>query len=163
MVYSNWHDFLPERDRLRTAGRVLVFTNGCYDLIHPGHLRLLEAARSLGDALIVAINTDASVQSNKGPLRPIVPEAERAELLDALECIDYVTVFDSPTPREMIAGILPEILVKGADWGDGEIVGREEVEAAGGKVVRIDLEPGYSTSAVIQAVIDQRPLRPAGY
>lgn len=159
MIYRDWRDFVPERDRLHAAGRVLVFTNGCYDLLHPGHLHLLEAARQLGDALIVAVNTDASVQANKGPLRPIVPEAERAEVLDGFDFVDYVTFFDAPTPREIIAGVLPEILVKGADWGDCEIVGREEVEAAGGRVVRINLEPGFSTSAIVQAVIEGRPLR----
>lgn len=159
MIYSDWREFLPERDRLQAAGRILVFTNGCYDLLHPGHLHLLEAARRLGDALIVAINTDASVQANKGPLRPIIPEMERAEVLGGFEFVDYVTLFGTPTPRDIIAGVLPEILVKGADWGDSEIVGRDEVEAAGGKVVRINLEPGYSTSAILQAVAENRPLR----
>jgi len=162
MIYSDWRDFLPERGRLRAVGRVLVFTNGCYDLMHPGHLHLLEAARQLGDALIVAINTDASVQANKGPLRPIIPQAERAEVLDGFGFVDYVTFFDAPTPRDIIAGVLPEILVKGADWGDDAIVGREEVEAAGGRVVRINLEPGYSTSAILQAVVEDRPLRVGG-
>ncbi len=149
MIYPRWQDFLPERERLRRAGRRLVFTNGCFDLLHPGHLASLEQARHRGDALMVAINTDASVRGNKGPERPIIAERERAEVLDALEFVDYVTFFDDPTPLAVITGVLPDVLVKGADWGAGQVVGEPEVIAAGGRVERIALEPGYSTTAII--------------
>ena len=135
--------------RKRNGERV-VFTNGCFDLLHPGHIRCLEAARSLGDLLIVAVNSDASVRGNKGPARPVVPESERAELLAALACVDYVTIFAEPTPRELIAKIAPHILVKGGDWGSDRVVGREEVEAAGGRVVQIPVVAGFSTTALIQ-------------
>ena len=143
---------LAVQERKRSGERV-VFTNGCFDLLHPGHIRLLAECRSLGDALIVAINTDASVRKNKGPSRPLIPEHERAEVLAALAAVDYVTVFDEPTPREIIAAVLPHILVKGNDWGPAEIVGREEVEAAGGEVVSIPLEPGYSTTRLIERIV----------
>ena len=133
-------------------GRRVVFTNGCFDLLHPGHIRCLEQARSLGDALVVAINSDASVRQMKGAPRPILPQDERAELLAALDSVDYVTVFDAPTPRDLIARLVPDVLVKGGDWGPGEIVGREEVEAAGGRVVSIPLAPGYSTSALLERI-----------
>jgi D-beta-D-heptose 7-phosphate kinase/D-beta-D-heptose 1-phosphate adenosyltransferase len=133
-------------------GRRVVFTNGCFDLLHPGHIRCLEQARSLGDLLVVAINSDASVRQMKGAPRPILPQDERAELLAALASVDYVTVFDALTPRELIARLVPDILVKGGDWGPGEIVGREEVEAAGGRVVSIPLAPGYSTSALLERI-----------
>lgn len=158
MIYPNWRDFASRRRELRAAGRKLVLTNGCFDLMHPGHLRSLEAARALGDALLVAINTDASVRRNKGEGRPILPELERAEVLDALEFVDAVTLFDEPTPQEMIATLLPDVLVKGADWGEGAVVGEPEVIAAGGRVVRIPLEPGYSTTAIIAAVRAGRSL-----
>ena len=139
-------------DALKRDGRRVVFTNGCFDILHPGHVRMLEKARSLGDALIVGINSDSSVQEIKGPQRPLIPEAERAELLAALEAVDFVTVFDEPTPRELIAAILPAVLVKGSDWGPDEIVGREEVEAAGGEVISIPLEVGYSTTKLIERI-----------
>ncbi len=130
----------------------IVFTNGCFDILHPGHIRMLEKARSLGDALIVGINSDPSVQEIKGPQRPLIPEPERAEVLAALESVDYVTVFGEATPRELIAEILPAVLVKGSDWGPDEIIGREEVEAAGGQVVSIPLEVGYSTTKLIERI-----------
>ena len=130
-------------------GQRVVFTNGCFDLLHPGHIRVLEAARSLGDVLIVALNTDASVRASKGPSRPVLPENERAEILAAMAAVDYAVLFTEPTPREIITRLLPDVLVKGADWGANEIVGRKEVEAAGGRVVSIPLEPGYSTSAIL--------------
>ncbi len=133
-------------------GERIVFTNGCFDLLHPGHVRLLEQARSLGDALVVAINTDASVRANKGAGRPGIPGAERAEILAALEAVDWVVPFDDITPQQLIARILPDVLVKGNDWGPGEIVGRAEVESAGGKVISIPLEPGFSTSSVIERI-----------
>ena len=137
---------------LKRHGKRVVFTNGCFDLLHPGHIRLLEQARDLGDSLIVAINTDASVRGSKGPQRPIIPEGERAELLAALAAVDYVTLFDEPTPREIIARVLPDVLVKGSDWGPNEVVGREEVEAAGGRVVSIPLEPGQSTTNIVERI-----------
>ncbi|MGH9466810.1 MAG: adenylyltransferase/cytidyltransferase family protein [Terriglobales bacterium] len=149
MIYRDWHAFVPERAALRRAGRRLVFTNGCYDLLHPGHLRTLAQARALGDALLVAINTDAGVQAAKGPERPIISEMERAEVLDALEMVDYVTLFGDPTPLALITTLLPDVLVKGADWGPGAVVGEPEVLAAGGRVERIPLVSGYSTSSLI--------------
>lgn len=133
-------------------GRAVVFTNGCFDLLHPGHIRCLEQARGLGDVLVVAINSDASTRGIKGPGRPITPQDERAEILAALAMVDYVTVFDEPTPRELIARVVPAVLVKGGDWGDDEIVGREEVEAAGGRVVSIPVEPGHSTTNILERV-----------
>jgi D-glycero-beta-D-manno-heptose 1-phosphate adenylyltransferase len=139
-------------DTLRRGGKRVVFTNGCFDILHPGHIRMLERARSLGDALIVAINSDPSVQEMKGPQRPVIPEGERAELLASLAAVDFVTIFGEATPRELIAEILPSVLVKGSDWGPDEIVGREEVEAAGGEVVSIPLEPGYSTTKLIDRI-----------
>jgi rfaE bifunctional protein nucleotidyltransferase chain/domain len=140
---------LPPR---RAAGERVVFTNGCYDLLHPGHVDLLERCRALGDLLIVAINGDAGVRCLKGPARPLVPQDERAELLAGLEAVDYVTFFDEPTPREIISQVLPDILVKGGDWGLDAIVGREEVEGAGGKVYSLPLLPGYSTSGIVQKI-----------
>ena len=136
-----------KRDRKR-----VVFTNGCFDILHPGHIRMLEKARSLGDALVVGINSDPSVQEIKGSQRPLIPQDERAELLAALAAVDFVTVFDEATPRELIAEILPAVLVKGSDWDPDEIVGRAEVEAAGGEVVSISLEPGYSTTKLIERI-----------
>ena len=129
-----------------------MFTNGCFDLLHPGHIQTLEAARSLGDVLVVGLNSDRSVRALKGADRPVVPESERAEILAALEAVDYVVIFDSETPRDLIAALLPDVLVKGADWGAGEIVGRAEVEGAGGRVVSIPLQPGYSTSEILEAI-----------
>jgi len=137
----------------KRAGKRVVFTNGCYDLLHPGHVRLLEAARELGDVLVLALNRDRSVRENKGANRPIIPENERAEVAAALAAVDYVVLFDEPTPREIIARVLPDVLVKGSDWGADEIVGREEVEAAGGRVALIPLEPGYSTSSIIESIL----------
>lgn len=123
----------------------MVFTNGCYDLLHPGHIALLEQARSLGDVLILALNTDASVKRNKGPLRPFFSQDERARLASQLDAVDAVVLFDEETPRELIARVLPDVLVKGADWNHF-VAGREEVEAAGGRVVNLPLEPGFSTT-----------------
>lgn len=144
-----------ERERLRGAGRTVVFTNGCFDLLHPGHVRYLEQARSLGDALIVALNSDRSVQDLKGAGRPILNEQERTEVMAALACVDYVTVFDAPTPRELIAALLPDVLVKGGDWGVTQIVGREEVEAAGGRVMSLPFVAGCSTSEVIERIVQR--------
>ena len=135
--------------REKRNGRRIVFTNGCFDLLHPGHIQSLEQARALGDALIVGINGDASVRELKGPGRPILPERERAEILAALECVDAVIIFHELTPREIIAALLPDLLVKGGDWAGDQIIGREEVEAAGGRVVSIPVVPGYSTTAIL--------------
>ena len=133
----------------RAAGRSVVFTNGVFDLVHPGHVTYLAAARAEGDVLIVAVNSDRSVQVNKGPSRPILPEQERAELLAALEVVDAVVVFDDETPAAIVAALQPDVLVKGADWAHDAIVGRDTVEARGGRVVRIEVVPGYSTSGIV--------------
>lgn len=138
--------------REKRNGRRIVFTNGCFDLLHPGHLKCLEEARRLGDFLVVAINSDESVRRLKGDGRPLVPQEERAEVLAALECVDAVVVFDESTPRELIAELLPDVLVKGGDWGTDEIVGREEVEAAGGKVVLVPVAQGWSTSEILRRI-----------
>jgi rfaE bifunctional protein nucleotidyltransferase chain/domain len=138
--------------RLQSQGKTVVFTNGVFDILHPGHLRYLQQARALGDALIIGLNADASVRRNKGPERPINPEAERAEVLEALECVDAVAVFDEDTPAEIIRAIEPDILVKGADWAADAIVGRDTVEARGGRVVRVPVEQGYSTTAIIERI-----------
>jgi D-beta-D-heptose 7-phosphate kinase/D-beta-D-heptose 1-phosphate adenosyltransferase len=143
-------------ERLHVAGRIVVFTNGVFDLLHPGHVRYLQQARALGDALIVGVNSDRSVRAIKGPSRPINAEAERAEVLSALACVDAVVVFDEQTPRDLIASVQPDILVKGADWAADAIVGRDIVEARGGKVIRIPVEPGYGTSAIIRRIREDR-------
>jgi len=133
-------------------GKRVVFTNGCFDLLHPGHIRLLEAARALGEALIVGINSDESVRILKGEGRPLIPEQERAEILAGLECVDAVVIFDELTPQRVVAALLPDVLVKGGDWPGNQIVGREEVEAAGGKVVLVDVVPGYSTTEILNKI-----------
>jgi rfaE bifunctional protein nucleotidyltransferase chain/domain len=133
-------------------GRRVVFTNGCFDLLHPGHIETLEKARNLGDALVVGVNSDRSVRESKGAGRPILPERERAEILAALECVDGVVIFDEPTPQEIISALLPDVLVKGGDWASDQIVGREDVEAAGGKVVSIPVLAGYSTTAILEKI-----------
>ena len=136
----------------RSDGRTVVFTNGVFDILHPGHVRYLQSARRLGDVLVVAVNSDRSVRGNKGPTRPINPEAERAEVLAALACVDAVLIFDDPTPHEVIAAIEPDVLVKGADWGEDAIVGRGLVEARGGRVVRVQVEQGYSTTSMVAKI-----------
>ncbi len=130
----------------------MVLTNGCFDLLHPGHLALLEAARREGEVLVVALNSDQSVRRLKGPGRPAVPEAERAELLLALESVEAVVVYDEDTPRAVVRALVPDVLVKGADWAHDAIVGRAEVEAAGGRVVRVELLPGRSTSSIVDRI-----------
>ena len=134
---------------LRRAGKRVVFTNGVYDLLHPGHVRYLKAARALGDALIVGVNSDRSVRAIKGPSRPITAELERAEILSALACVDAAIVFDEDTPADIIKAIQPDVLVKGADWAADAIVGRETVEARGGRVVRMSIEEGWSTTSIL--------------
>jgi rfaE bifunctional protein nucleotidyltransferase chain/domain len=140
----------------KRAGKKVVFTNGCYDVLHPGHIRLLESARTLGDVLILALNTDASVQRLKGPTRPLISQEQRAELASALAAVDAVTFFDDDTPRELIAAVLPDVLIKGADWTHF-IAGREEVEASGGKVLALPLEPGYSTTGILEQILARNP------
>ena len=151
-------ELVQARARWRSSGKTVVFTNGCYDILHPGHIRLLERARGLGDVLILALNTDASVARLKGPSRPLLSESERARMALALEAVDAVTFFDEDTPRELIAEVLPDILVKGADWAHF-IAGREEVEAAGGKVMALALEPGFSTTNIEKELLTRQPVR----
>jgi len=154
-LYSR-SELVEARARWRAEGRTVVFTNGCYDILHPGHVRLLERARSLGQILILALNTDASVARLKGPSRPLIHENERARMVLALAAVDAVTFFDEDTPRELIAAVLPDVLVKGADWAHF-IAGREEVEAAGGKVMALALEPGFSTTNIEKELLARRP------
>lgn len=141
---------LGERQRLRAAGARLVFTNGVFDLLHVGHVRYLTEARALGDALVVAINTDRTVRELKGPDRPVFDQAERAEIIAALKVVDYVVVFDDVSPRKLIATLLPDVLVKGGDYQLDQIHGREEVEAAGGRVISLPFVKGASTTALIE-------------
>jgi rfaE bifunctional protein nucleotidyltransferase chain/domain len=147
-----WEQTAALVSAVRSAGRRIVFTNGVFDLLHPGHLRYLQHARSLGDLLIVGLNADASVRRNKGPDRPITAEHERAELLAALECIDAVVIFEQDTPAEIVRLVQPDILVKGADWPADQIVGRDTVEARGGRVVLVPVEPGHSTSSILSRI-----------
>jgi rfaE bifunctional protein nucleotidyltransferase chain/domain len=145
---------VEQRQRWRREGKTVVFTNGCFDLLHPGHIRTLEAARSLGDVLVLALNSDAGTRRMKGLARPIIPEQDRVEVALALEAVDAVTLFDEETPRALVAALLPDVLVKGADWSHF-VAGREEVEAAGGKVVTLPLEPDYSTTNIVKLVSGQ--------
>jgi rfaE bifunctional protein nucleotidyltransferase chain/domain len=145
---------VEQRALWKRQGKTVVFTNGCYDLLHPGHVRLLEQARSLGDVLILALNSDASVRRMKGPSRPMISEDDRAAMALALDAVDAVTLFDEDTPRELIAEVLPDVLVKGADWSHF-IAGREEVESAGGRVLTVSLEPAHSTTNIIERMINQ--------
>jgi len=147
---------IAARVNWKKEGKRVVFTNGCYDLLHPGHIRLLEQARSLGDILILALNSDDSVRRLKGPSRPLFSEQERSEVAVGLAAVDAITVFDEDTPRELIAAVLPDVLVKGADWAHW-IAGREEVEAAGGQVMALALEPGYSTTGIVEEILTRKP------
>lgn len=147
---------------LRDAGLTVVFTNGVFDLLHPGHIRYLASARALGDALIVGVNTDGSVRRNKGAGRPITPGHERAELLASLACVDAVVLFDEDTPAEIVRALEPGVLVKGADWAADRIVGRDTVEARGGRVVRIPVEQGHSTTAIVEKIRRTQQARPTG-
>lgn len=142
-----------ERNRLRAAGRTLVFTNGCFDILHVGHVDYLAFARRQGDVLVVGVNSDASVRRGKGRARPVIPQAERARVLAALEAVDYVVVFDEDEPYELIAAIVPDVLVKGADWAH-YVSGRDMVEGHGGRVVLADMVPGQSTTRIIARVAD---------
>jgi rfaE bifunctional protein nucleotidyltransferase chain/domain len=143
---------VEERAAWRAQGRRVAFTNGCFDILHPGHIALLEAARSAADILVVGLNSDRSVREIKGPSRPVLPEGERAESLLALETVDRVVVYGEPTPLEVIRALLPDVLVKGADWSRESIVGRDVVEAAGGRVLRAALLPGRSTTAILDRI-----------
>jgi D-glycero-beta-D-manno-heptose 1-phosphate adenylyltransferase len=156
-VYSR-EELIEQRRAWKREGKRVVLTNGCYDVLHPGHVRLLEQARSLGDILILALNSDSSVERLKGPQRPLFKESDRVSLALRLESVDAVTVFDEDTPRELIAVLLPDVLVKGADWTHF-IAGREEVEGAGGTVMAIALEEGFSTTNIVQQVLERHRLR----
>jgi rfaE bifunctional protein nucleotidyltransferase chain/domain len=143
-------------DRVKADSGRVVFTNGVFDLLHPGHVRYLRRARALGDALVVGVNTDRSVRVIKGESRPVTPENERAEILAALGCVDVVVLFDEETPYELIKRIQPDVLVKGADWSEASMIGRDIVEARGGRVVRVPFEAGYSTTSIIEKIKEQR-------
>ena len=143
---------LRELRRVRRRGRRIVFTNGCFDLLHPGHTQLLERTKRLGDVLVVGLNSDRSVRMLKGARRPIVAARDSAALLAALESVDYIVVFDDRTPRRLIAAIQPDVLVKGADWSAGDIVGRDDVRRYGGRVVRVPLIKGYSTTRLLSRI-----------
>ena len=149
---SSWGEAAELVSATQRRGAAVVFTNGVFDLIHPGHVRYLQEARAMGGLLVVAINSDRSVRANKGPERPITPEPERAEVLLALSSVDAVVIFDEDTPYDVIARIQPDILVKGEDWGADAIVGRDLVEARGGRVARVQLEPGLSTTELIRRI-----------
>jgi D-beta-D-heptose 7-phosphate kinase/D-beta-D-heptose 1-phosphate adenosyltransferase len=149
-------ELVAARAEWKRQGKTVVFTNGCYDLYHPGHIRLLDRARSMGDILILALNTDASVRRLKGPSRPFISERDRVTMAAALQAVDAVTLFDEDDPRELIAAVLPDVLVKGADWAHW-IAGREEVEAAGGQVCALPLEPGYSTTGIVERILNRKP------
>jgi rfaE bifunctional protein nucleotidyltransferase chain/domain len=151
-MISDLPTLVLERRVWKAAGSRLAFTNGCFDLLHPGHLRLLEAARAEADLLVVGINSDRSVRILKGKGRPVVPEQERAETLAALECVDRVTIYDEETPAALISALVPDVLVKGADWAEDEIVGRDVVEEAGGRVIRVEILPGRSTSSLLERI-----------
>ena len=148
------HEIKKEIDRLKAMGKKVVFTNGCFDLLHPGHVRYLWTARQLGDFLVVAVNSDRSVQAIKAKGRPIVPQQERAEMVAALQCVDGVVVFDEDTPLGVIKHLLPDVLVKGGDWQEDEIVGSDVVKQAGGEIRRIPFVPGYSTTIILKKISD---------
>jgi D-glycero-beta-D-manno-heptose 1-phosphate adenylyltransferase len=155
-IFYSRPELMAARAAWKRAGKIVVFTNGCYDLLHPGHIRLLEQARSLGDILILGLNSDESVRRLKGPSRPLTGEQDRITVATSLEAVDAVTLFDEDTPRELIAALLPDVLVKGADWAHF-IAGREEVEAAGGRVMALALEPGYSTTGIVERILSRQP------
>jgi rfaE bifunctional protein nucleotidyltransferase chain/domain len=151
----NRAELVAARARWREQSKTVVFTNGCYDILHPGHIRTLERCKQLGDVLILALNSDSSVRAIKGPQRPIIDQHERAALACALAAVDAVVLFDEETPRELISEVLPDVLVKGSDWSHW-VAGREEVEAAGGRVVLLPLEPGFSTTATVEEILARR-------
>lgn len=146
-------DLVKVLESIRVAGKRIVFTNGCFDLLHAGHVRYLAAARSKGDALVLGLNSDVSVKSIKPENRPIVSQDQRAEVLAGLACVDYITIFDDPDPLALIQTIKPDVLIKGADWKEAEIIGSDVVKSYGGKVIRIEVVPGISTSRIIQRIL----------
>lgn len=150
-----------ELPKLKKKRKKIVFTNGCFDIIHAGHVRYLSKARSLGDVLVLGLNSDSSVRSIKGPTRPIVPEGERAEVLSALSCIDYIILFGDPTPLKLIEAIKPDVLAKGADWAARDIVGGDVVKKSGGRVARVTLVKGKSTTNVIKRILELHEKKPA--
>ena len=149
-------ELLAELARQRRTQRRVVFTNGCFDLMHAGHVSYLSAARQQGDLLVIGLNSDRSVRTIKGAARPIVAQDMRAKVLAALECVDYITYFDEPDPLQLILAIKPDVLVKGADWKEDQIIGAAEVKAAGGRVFRVPLLPGISTSEIIRRILESR-------
>lgn len=151
----NIEELKRERERARREGKTFVFTNGCFDLIHRGHIELLRAAHDLGDILTVAINSDDSVRRLKGPQRPIIRQEDRSAILAAICFVDYVLIFEEDTPEEVISVLLPDVIVKGADYEINEIVGREQVESSGGRVVRIPLLEGYSTERLLRMIAER--------
>lgn len=150
-------DLAEKANTLRRARKRIVFTNGCFDILHVGHVRYLASARNEGDVLVVGLNSDKSIKSIKKENRPIIPEDQRAEVLAGLWCVDYVTLFDEPDPLSLIQAVRPDVLVKGADWAETEIVGADFVTASGGKVIRVEMVPDISTSRIIQRIIKSRP------
>jgi D-beta-D-heptose 7-phosphate kinase/D-beta-D-heptose 1-phosphate adenosyltransferase len=146
-------DLVQKISILRVSGRTIVFTNGCFDILHVGHVRYLAAARSEGDVLVVGLNSDESTRSIKQENRPIVSQDQRAEVLAGLECVDYITVFNEPDPLKLIQALKPDVLVKGADWKEEDIIGADVVKEGGGKVVRVDVVPDISTSRIIQRIV----------
>ncbi len=152
---KNKHELKLLFEKLKSDGKKIAFTNGCFDLLHAGHIRYLSEARALADYLVVAINSDASVRRIKGDKRPLIPQDERAEVMAALGFVDFVVIFDEPDPFEIISFLLPNILVKGADWGHDKIIGRDVVEAGGGEVIRIKLTEGVSTTNIIERILER--------
>lgn len=144
---------VKKRQAWKRAGKKVVFTNGCFDLLHIGHVRYLEAARAMGEALVVGVNSDRSIREIKGPHRPVLPDAERAELLAGLACVDAAVIFDEPDPLTLITALQPDVLVKGGDWAPNQIIGREVVEGAGGVVKTVPMVPGRSTTSIIERVL----------
>ncbi|ACL03636.1 rfaE bifunctional protein [Desulfatibacillum aliphaticivorans] len=149
------NELIKAVEKAKAENKTVVFTNGCFDILHVGHVRYLAEAKRQGDVLVLGLNSDRSVREIKGPTRPIVPEAERAEVLAALESIDFISLFDEPAPLDLILAVIPQVLVKGADWPEDQIIGAREVKEAGGKVVRVDLAEGASTTNIIQKILDQ--------
>jgi len=150
-----WKPLAKRLAELKAAGERIIFTNGCFDLLHVGHVRYLTAARSCGDRLVVGLNSDASVRRIKGDRRPITPQDQRAEVLAGLACVDFITFFEGPDPLGLIQALQPDVLVKGADWAEADIIGADAVQAGGGRVERIEIVPGASTSGIIRRILDR--------
>lgn len=148
-------DLIEQVRSLQRQGRRVIFTNGCFDLLHVGHIRYLKTAKALGDCLVVALNSDVSVQVIKGPQRPIIPQGQRAEILAALSSVDFVTIFEEPDPAQLIASLQPDVLVKGGDWSLERIVGKREVESRGGQVLSLPLLEGVGSTSIIQSIISR--------